>query len=153
MFYSTLPVCASYWVECWNVFQMTKFCLGTSTSLLHDLMEKTLTLYAKRQSPIPDLLHLALEAGSNIVKAVTLAAASQSDLWFFREKLSKSIKLVERFLQVCITSPSICWLESCPDYFTYHMYGSLSEKDFWESKMCSSSNFQSAFLFFRITLN
>ena len=87
---------------------MTKFCLGTSTSLLHDLMEKTLTLYAKRQSPVPDLLHLALGAGSNIVKAVALAAASQSDLWFFREKLSQGIQLVERFLQVCITSPSIC---------------------------------------------
>ena len=109
---------------------MTKFCLGTSTSLLHDLMEKTLTLYAKRQSPVPDFLHLALVAGSNIVKAVTLAAASQSDLWFFREKLSQSIKLVERFLQVCITSPSIYWQESCPDYFTYRMYGRLGKKDF-----------------------
>lgn len=83
-------------------FQMTRVCVATSTSLLNDLVEKTLTLYTKRQSPVPGLLLSAVEAGSNIVKAVSMAAASQNDLWFYREKLTQSIQLVELFLRVCI---------------------------------------------------
>lgn len=81
---------------------MTRVCLATSTSLLNDLVEKTLTLYTKRQSPVPGLLLSAVEAGSNIVKAVSMAAASQNDLWFYREKLTQSIQLVELFLRVCM---------------------------------------------------
>lgn len=82
-----------------NTNKITKVCLATSTSLLNDLVEKTLTLYTKRQSPVPGLLLSAVEAGTNLVKAVSMAAASQNDLWFFREKLTQSVQLVQLFLR------------------------------------------------------
>lgn len=107
-------------------FQMTRVCLATSTSLLNDLVEKTLTLYTKRQSPVPGLLLSAVEAGSNIVKAVSMAAASQNDLWFYREKLTQSIQLVELFLRVCI------WFFCLLFYFLSRIFGyPVNNGRFW----------------------
>lgn len=107
-------------------FQTTRVCLATSTSLLNDLVEKTLTLYTKRQSPVPGLLLSAVEAGSNIVKAVSMAAASQNDLWFYREKLTQSIQLVELFLRVCI------WFFCLLFYFLSRIFGyPVNNGRFW----------------------
>lgn len=107
-------------------FQMTRVCLATSTSLLNDLVEKTLTLYTKRQSPVPGLLLSAVEAGSNIVKAISMAAASQNDLWFYREKLTQSIQLVELFLRVCI------WFDCLLFYFISRIFGyPVNNGRFW----------------------
>lgn len=122
------------WLMQWNTFkrykyfsfQMTRVCLATSTSLLNDLVEKTLTLYTKRQSPVPGLLLSAVEAGSNIVKAVSMAAASQNDLWFYREKLTQSIQLVELFLRVCI------WFDCLLFYFISRIFGyPVNNGRFW----------------------
>ncbi|XP_061185531.1 polycystin-1-like protein 1 [Saccostrea echinata] len=79
--------------------QMSKVSLSMSTSLLQSLLEKSVTLYTRRQSPIQGLLTLAVEAGSNIVKAISMAAISRTDLWFFREKLAQSINALERFVR------------------------------------------------------
>lgn len=64
------------------------------------IVEKSAMISSERQSPIQGLLPLAMEAGSNIVKAISMAARAQTDLWFFREKLAQSIESLEKFVKV-----------------------------------------------------
>ncbi|XP_048754124.2 polycystic kidney disease protein 1-like 1 isoform X3 [Ostrea edulis] len=79
--------------------KMNKACLGVSTSLMQRIVEKSAMISSERQSPIQGLLPLAMEAGSNIVKAISMAARAQTDLWFFREKLAQSIESLEKFVK------------------------------------------------------